>query len=139
MTVNAINLDAITEALNRKADIDLVNSTQNNMTTASKEYFGGIGKPSGKYVNIATAVPIDTVAHSYTAPANGYLFITKRCTASQYVGAYDDPVFTHYEVWANSGQMANLFLPMKKGNTIIVRGNADGADFIARFIYAEGE
>lgn len=137
MTVNAIDLDAITEALSRKADIDLVNCTQDQMTTVSKEYFGGLGKPSGKYVNIATAVPIDSTQHPYTAPANGYLFVTKRCTGSQYVGAYDDSLFTHYEVWANDGQMANLFLPMKKGQTVIVRGSAAGADFIARFIYAE--
>jgi hypothetical protein len=32
--------------------------------------------------------------------------------------------------------MANLFLPVRKGQTVIIRWNADGADFIARFIYA---
>lgn len=37
---------------------------------------------------------------------------------------------------STSGQMANLFLPVRKGQTVIVRGSADGADFIARFIYA---
>jgi len=110
------------EALNDKADIDLV-----------KRYSM---IPSDNYIDISSIVPIDNTAHSYTAPDNGYLFVTKRCTDSQYVGAYDDTLYTHYEVWANSGQMANLFLPVRKGQTVIIRGNAGGADFIARFIYA---
>ena len=110
------------EALNNKADIDLV-----------KRYSM---IPSDNYIDISSIVPIDNNAHSYTAPDNGYLFVTKRCTDSQYVGAYDDTLYTHYEVWANSGQMANLFLPVRKGQTVIIRGNAGGADFIARFIYA---
>ena len=117
-----IDLNKLMEALNDKADIDLV-----------KKYSM---IPSDNYIDISSIVPIDNNAHSYTAPDNGYLFVTKRCTASQYVGAYDDTLYTHYEVWANSGQMANLFLPVRKGQTVIVRGNADGADFIARFIYA---
>ena len=114
-----IDLNKLMEALNDKVDID--------------SYYGF---PTGQYLDISAIVPIDNTAHSYTAPANGYLFVTKRCTASQFVGAYDDALYTHYEVWANSGQMANLFLPVRKGQTVIVRGSADGADFIARFIYA---
>lgn len=119
------------ETLNDKADIDLVNDKADIELVKLYSMI-----PSDNYIDISSIVPIDNTAHSYTAPDNGYLFVTKRCTASQYVGAYDDTLYTHYEVWANSGQMANLFLPVRKGQTVIIRGNANGADFIARFIYA---
>lgn len=115
-----INLDAFSEALNDKVDKD-----------------GYYGFPTGEYLDISSIVPIDGVAHTYTAPANGFIFVTKRAAAnSQYVGAYDDQLYAHYEVWGTTDHMCNLFLPLRKGQSIIIRGNASGSDFIARFIYA---
>ena len=105
-----------------------------------KEDISSWSMPSGKWIDISSSIPIDGVGHTYTAPTNGYIFVSKRCASNnEYLGAYDDTFYTHYEVWGSTTQQVNFFVPLKRGQSIIIRGTASGADFIARFMYAEGE
>lgn len=135
MTVNAIDLNAITEALTHKADIDLVNSTQDNMTAVSKAYFAGIGMPSHRYVELT----LGANSAEYTAPANGYFEINMTSdAAAQHINMINTLTgFSTEGVSAKSGNVVRQFLPVLKGDIISV-GYATTTLNHFRFYYAEG-
>lgn len=138
MTVNAIDLDAITEALSRKADIDLVNCTQDQMTTISKEYFTKLFAPSDRYVNLTLPSSGGTV----TAPADGYIAFSKIASAAaQWLGLRCTDTYLASLTWAGtgSGNYANCFIPVRKGETVVVEYAVAGDTKWFRFVYAEGE
>lgn len=132
MTVNAIDLNAITEALSRKADIDLVNCTQDQMTTVSKEYFTKLFAPSSKYVNLTLPASGGTV----TAPADGWLEIRKSGTDQQY---FKITTWIESAGSVSGSNVISLFVPMKKGISATLTYNASGTTHVFRFVYAEGE
>ena len=143
MTVNAIDLDAITEALSRKADIDLVNCTQDQMTTVSKEYFAGLSLPSIRFVNLT----LGTSGNTYTAPANGWFNALYHSTASSGTNSTLDlknrttGITCVSKEYSSSSQVITALIPARKGD--VVRLNYEGlsatdTDYF-RFIYAEGE
>ena len=94
--------------------------------------------PSSKYVDFT----LGASGTSYTAPANGYYLVTKASTASgQYV-----------QIWLDNGtalssivratatdQSVNAWLPVKKGDKVIIYYTAGGTTNRSRFIYAQGE
>ena len=137
MTVNAINLNAITEALSRKADIDLVNCTQDQMTTVSKEYFTKLYAPSTKFANLT----LPTSGETITAPADGYIVFNKSANAaSQYLGLRSQSTGLASLTWiGTTSGYSEVMLPVRKGEIIVVQYAAGGNTNRFRFIYAEGE
>ena len=96
--------------------------------------------PSGKYIDLT----LGASGSSYTAPANGWLFLDKSAVSGQYIefivknsdknslGYYK---FTH----AIGNQSIQLLVPIEKGRICDVNYTATGITHAYRFIYAEGE
>lgn len=136
------DINKIATDLNGKADMDLTN-TIGALSTSSKNYFSGLGMPSGRYVNLT----LGATGTQYTAPANGYFSVAKTASASgQYLNMYsvadDNKSVAGYGLNAStSNQTTRLMIPCAKGNKIMVSYSMAGSsqyDFF-RFIYAQGE
>lgn len=137
MTVNAIDLNAITEALSRKADIDLVNCTQDQMTTVSKEYFAAIGMPSTKYVTLS----LGASGNEYTAPANGYACVEWNEVTSAGGGSSLDIQNPAIRTYSTDTGWQRHCLPIQKGYKFrVYYSSASGRTLsFFRFYYAEGD
>lgn len=129
-----INVGAISEALNNKVDLNQMNTNAQGLS-----YGSGWGMPSSKYVNLT----LGASGTDYTAPANGYVVIFCRQTATHgwirlwvlnnYISFWQQPTNV-------SNFSINITMPVKKGH--IVRTdyeNITTTDGYFRFVYAEGE
>lgn len=94
----------------------------------------GISLPSNRYIDWT----LGATGTSYTAPANGWLHVSKASTASnQYITAIHS---TRQDiVWSASAQVQYLLSPCIKGEVVRVDYTVAGATSVFRFIYAEGE
>lgn len=92
----------------------------------------GFGFPSDRYDDLE----LGASGSSYTAPANGYFFISKSGSSGQYVKL---TAKTMAIVSVSNGGQAIVYLPVKKGAEVRVDYNLSGATNAFRFIYAEGE
>lgn len=129
---NLSNLTATGEArFTTKANTDLGNVTNTGKSTAAEW-----AMPSGTYVNLTLGASGST----YTAPANGYFFLSKRASASgQYCLVKNQTMGVHLELSSStkSGDMTFL-LPFLKGQICRISYNIDGELIAFRFYYAEG-
>lgn len=108
-----------------------------NLIPNNSSLISGYSMPSDRYVDLTLGASGST----YTAPANGWLYIWKEATA---VGQY--VVFTNQTspmaniIYAptNSTQ-CRMILPLKKGNIVKIDYTLAGNTRSFRFIYAEGE
>jgi len=137
MTVTPIDLNAITEALTHKADLDLVNSTQNNMTAVSKSYFAGIGMPSTKYVTLSLGASGDP----YTAPVNGWACVEWSSVTSDAGSSSLDVQNPAIRTFSTCLSWQRHCLPVQKGQQFrVYYSSATGRTLsFFRFYYAEGE
>lgn len=124
------------ETLNGKADLDL-----GNLPQTVKGNVSGWGMPSNEYIDL-TLGPSDS---TYTAPANGYMLLTKMTTGSQNIQFFvngTDKSTCDYMTCMNvstNGTLASTWIPVKKDDVITYHYTAGGALTHFRFIYAQGE
>ena len=116
-----------TGALAGKANTDF-----SNLSAAGKNIASGLGMPSNRYIDLT----LGASGATYTAPANGWILVGKRCTANQYLGTYANSIMKCLEVWNTS--YCSLLFPVRKGNVFQISYSASGTTDVFRFIYAEG-
>lgn len=96
---------------------------------------GGWGFPSETYQDLTLLASGGT----YTAPANGWFYFSKKATAANQWGFIENTT-ANMSVGGNviaSGQYPRFIIPCKKGDTITVEYNLAGDTMWFRFIYAE--
>ncbi len=95
------------------------------------------GFPSNRYIDLILGASGTT----YTAPANGYVYIARRAGANnQYISAGNITSGFALEVdLPYTNNRATILLPVKKSDTYGINYTASGSDLVFRFIYAEGE
>lgn len=114
-------------ALRYEAPVDLLMRT-------NKREISGWGMPSGTYINLT----LGSTGSTYTAPANGYVFLHKIATAAnQFVNIYTNIVSE--EKSSASSTNLKVWLPVYKGQTYTVGYSAAGDTKYFIFVYAEGE
>lgn len=94
--------------------------------------------PSGQYVDLT----LGSSGTSYTAPADGWYFIAKITSGTQYfdIGIYysNDNLICIISDKSINGSTIRLLAPVKKGYKIKTGYNASGSTDYFRFIYAVG-
>lgn len=99
----------------------------------------GFGFPSSKYEDLE----LGASGTSYTAPANGYFYFSKKSSATgQYgviTGGTDGVAGELGDGNAASGFGVHILRPVRKGVSVKVTYTVAGATNYFRFIYAEGE
>ena len=104
----------------------------------------GAGMPSGRYIDLT----LGASGSKYTAPADGWIGFRKTTNAaSQGIGIDNlsinpgggaaDVSFGMY-VTAQASTGLRVFVPVRKGDTVVYDYNAGGATAYFRFIFAEG-
>ena len=93
----------------------------------------GAGMPSNKHIDLTLGANGST----YTAPANGYYCLRRTLTSAGFQ-RLSSTIYSEVRTHINGGDVTN-FLPIKKGDTLVVTydGNYSSYNFI--FVYAEGE
>lgn len=127
-----VDIDEIETDLNGKADVDLSNS--NNQ---AKILMAGMGMPSNTYENLT----LGASGTSYTAPANGWFYFSKNAGASsKYISLKNSTACNmQTELISNaSNNVLHTYLPVSKGDTVLVEYDATGTTNLFRFIYAQG-
>ena len=97
---------------------------------------GGWDMPSSKFTNLTLGASGTT----YTAPANGWFYLQKMASGSQYVlmsNISKQPFSTGLNM--SNGNTCYLYIPCQKGDVIRVDYNATGTTNHFLFKYAEGE
>ena len=120
------------QGLSGKADTNL-----GNLSTAGKDLASGLGMPSNRYIDLTLGASGTT----YTAPANGWLFLDKVAASGNYiqflVRSNNKLVCYKYE-YASANLPIQLLMPIGKGHICEVYYTASGKTNSYRFIYAEG-
>lgn len=105
---------------------------------SDKSIISGWSKPSNSYINLT----LSRSGNSYIAPANGWFNLCIQSTSNtQYVILeYRDRNYFKVTSFCNNvGQWCAVILPVKKGQIITAKYDADGDYKVFRFFYAEGE
>ena len=125
-----IDINKVYEDLNLKANKDLSDVSQAGKTTAV-----GWGMPSDNYIDLTLGANLS----KYTAPANGYLTLSKQTNGNQFVCLRN--VNNGMRIYSGmiSNNAVRVFMPVKKGHVVEIEYNAGGALEFFRFVYAEGE
>ena len=97
----------------------------------------GFGFPSNRYDDLV----LGASGTKYTAPANGWFFISKKSSSTnQYIDMANDEKKYNTTFQPNVSEASIRFiLPVQKGDVVNVTYNAGGDTTSFRFIYAEGE
>lgn len=130
----SVDINKVYEDINLKANKDLSDVTQ-----IGKETVVGWGMPSNRYDDLTLGASGTT----YTAHADGYVFIAKSASNNQFLSANvlnnSDYIIKDYNIKALNSANLTLFFPIKKGMDFTVYYDASGTTNYFRFIYAEGE
>ena len=98
----------------------------------------GWSAPSSKYIDLT----LGASGTIYTAPANGWFFISRTGVSSgRYVSLVNksgSELRTLYRTPATNDAIY-LYLPAKRGDSVVVSYSADGSIEFFRFVFAEGE
>ena len=99
----------------------------------------GFGFPSNRYIDLT----LGASGTSYTAPANGYFYFSKKSSATgQYAVMTNGTDGVAGELGdgnAASGFGVHILRPVRKGESVKINYTVAGATNYFRFIYAEGE
>lgn len=126
-----VDIDEIATDLNGKADVDLSNM---NPTQTVKNTIVGWSMPSSRYIDLTLGASGST----YTAPANGWFFLSKIAGSDFYYASMGSPkMFDFREAYRTS--FLTPCVAVLKGDVVTVDYNATGQTSVFRFIYAEGE
>ena len=106
------------------------------LTMADKVVIAGWGMPSNRYINLTLGANGTT----YTAPANGYFFISKNSTAASQSFYFHNQTsgMSTYTGSPNSSWEIDLSISAKKGDIVEIYNTLGGTTRYFRFIYAEG-
>ena len=126
-----VDIDEIATDLNGKADVDLTNTTDQ-----AKILMSGMGMPSNTYVNLT----LGASGSSYTAPADGWICLSKEGGSAdyQYIYLSTGSKLEQLGRCVSRGSQATLISPVRKGEVFKVSYTAGGATNYFRFIYAVG-
>lgn len=125
------------EDFNDKADVDA-----QNFNATGREYLAGLAMPSQTFTDLT----LGASGTSYTAPADGYVHLSKDAGSNWYYvsisvgytsGGVDTTLYTAFDS-TYSTSPCNVLVPIKKGNWFYVTYNATGTTNRFRFIYAQG-
>lgn len=92
--------------------------------------------PSNRYIDLTLGASGTT----YTAPADGYLYLAKTSSASGQRIKFTNTSSVNMAVstWSSGVQNLEIIMPVSKDNVVYVYYNAGGLTNQFRFIYAEG-
>jgi len=107
-----------------------------NFTTTGKNTIAHMTMPSNRYNDLT----LDVSGTTYTAPADGYVYLCKVATASaQYIRIASETNSMATECIAlSNGNWCRCWLPVSKSSTYTVHYNTAGDTKCFRFIYANG-
>lgn len=123
-----------------KSDVDTAlagktNTDLSNLTSAGKEVCANMSMPSGRYINLT----LGSSGAGYTAPADGYFSLASTFDTNGllylYRGSgarYGLSFLYNANIWVDS------FIPVAKGDVIIIQYNGTASVHSFRFIYANG-
>lgn len=98
-----------------------------------KSEISGWGMPSNKYIDLTLGASGST----YTAPANGYAYLSRTTTATgQYIAL--SSIIAIKTISTTKNQSLEVFIPVKSGNSFTANYTA-GTLGAFRFVYAEDE
>lgn len=119
----------VSNMLATKATIDM-----DNLTEVGKNNITNFCMPSDTYIDLV----LNPSNSEYIAPADGYYTLSKKTTGFQFVSFHNK----NNQMRTYSGMLENnavrSFIPVAKGQTVLVEYNAGGAIEYFRFIYAKG-
>lgn len=111
----------------------------NEQLSGLVEVGGSLGMPSNKYVNLTLGASGD----SYTAPANGWFYLSKVAGSDWYFAQLsivkDGATLFYVFVDAYRTSPCTVIIPVKKGDNVVATYNATGVTQCFRFIYAVGD
>lgn len=124
------DIDALATDVNGKLDRDCLNYSDTGYSVMA-----GASMPSNTHIDLTLGASGTT----YTAPANGWLFVQKvASTSGQYIQLHNTTA--HIVVFSNSsgsyGQA--IIIPCKKGDVIRIDYTTAGNTLSFRFVYAQG-
>lgn len=133
--VSGANLTNLAAVQITDASTNFSNLSFSNINSIAKKLVANLGMPSASsYIDLTLGASGST----YTAPANGYLYIYKTGTAiGQYV-SFNTGICL-YEFCYNTGYGTTLLFPVKKNDVVTYTYSLAGATNIFRFHYAQGE
>lgn len=113
----------------------VVNSNASNFSQAGRSYLSGLGMPGSRYI----VLTLGASGSRYIAPANGYFLIL--CSGLSYIDMYKPTAdgFGINDKIEDSGYFTRRFVPVLKGETIIIYYTGTPVNLSFRFIYTEGE
>lgn len=111
----------------------VANSNASNFSQAGRSYLSGLGMPSSRYIDLTLGASDST----YTAPANGW-FSLSISTGITYLDFYSNIGLGINGVNLNNN-FTRRYLPVHKGDVLIVYYIGTPTVDSFRFIYAEGE
>lgn len=119
------------ELFNGKVDLNA-----QNLSDAGKSLIAGFGMPSNSYDDLT----LGASGTNYTAPANGWFYVKKFAGATgKYISIMNTTSALATEAQPTAtGNAANIFLPVKKGDIVEISYNVTGNTDYFRFIYAVG-
>ncbi len=125
----------VVEYTSEYTDYDLV-INQTDMTFRLPLLDGSEDLPSEKYIDLTLGASGDT----YTAPANGWFYISKTCNANyQYVTITNMNSSLSSSTDGGNTFRANAYIPTLKGDSVkITYTTGMGSTNFFRFIYAQG-
>ena len=114
-----------------------INVDADNFTAIGKSALSSFAMPSSRFIDLTLGASGST----YTAPANGYYAIDKTAGAQyQYVTFNTTAGMAIIQHAGNNNNYHCAgFIPVRKGDILVVDYGATGATNYFRFIYAEGE
>lgn len=124
-------LNAITTLETAKVDVNA-----GNFSSVGRNVLSGLGMPGFRYVDI----PLGADQTVYTAPANGFFCFCKWADGeiSQYISLINVTRCELSVEWRGIVGLGRVFIPVQKGDQVLVGYDARGAVHLFRFIYAEG-
>lgn len=124
--------------------LDIVASKDlSNITQATKSDVTSWGMPSDSYIDIT----LGSSGSTYTAPANGYIFLTKTtgnsvdqaCQLFVNGSGRTDCIYMSSMTTHPTQSTCSTWVPVKKNDVITYAYTASGSLAHFRFIYAQGE
>ena len=133
-----IDVGQLSEAINDKADRDIM-----NLTTSGYAKGSGLAMPSNRHIDLTLGASGTT----YTAPSNGYIGVATQNQGA--TGSYqafitvlaenNTDTLGRINLGAYSHYTGGCLQPIKKGQKFQYTYESNLSTLIFRFIYAEGE
>lgn len=111
------------------------NQDLSNLTDAGKIVGSSLGMPSSTYTDLT----LGASASTYTAPANGLFYVSKRSgVAGEYIALGNDNIGYEEDYAGAANQVIPLRISVKKGEVVNLFYSLSGATAAFKFIYSVG-